>query len=133
LSENARSVTEWPVRGTPLMVYGVVRLMSDEAGLSCWDLRSNTHTTPLMGVQLPVEVFMRVPIRRKHDSIDLASLSLQLLPGERTLISIEIVPEQKTFVEPFIQYLIQRLIDLGFADEPPPPKRPLGFPLPSSQ
>lgn len=131
LSGEVRSVIEWVVKGTPFMVYGVMRSLADEGGLTAWDARGREYTTSMVGVQLPIEVFMKVPIRRKKvDPAELASLSLQLLPGDRTLISIEITPEHESTIMPFIEHLAQRLIELGFTDEPLPPKRPLGFTLP---
>lgn len=130
MSEEVRSVIEWVVSGTPLMVYGVVRSVSGEANLTVWEIRGQNRTTLVEGVQLPTDVFMRVPVRRRTEGTNLAFLTLQLLPGERTLISIETAPEQEATVQPFIEHLIQRLIELRFADEPPPPKRRLGFTLP---
>lgn len=112
------------------MVYGVLSSLSAEAGLVLWEFRAGASDAPLIGVQLPSDVRITAPIRRSQSNAKLGSISLQLLPEERTLVSIEIIPEHEETIVSFTGHLARRLIALGFADEPPPPKRPLGFTLP---
>ena len=77
MSDSVKSVIEWVVRGTPSMVYGVVRSLSSEAGLTVWEIRSPAQTKSIPGVKLPIDVFIVVPIRRSRSDADLGILSLQ--------------------------------------------------------